>query len=75
MTWLTDIEAVHALLVLLDSVFVSGNAEPQTSVYVMSICSSLIFILLGVPKLKSKQKRALRVQNLDKVDLRRLAGT
>lgn len=75
MSWLTDIDAVHALSVLLNSVFISGDAEPQTSVTVMTICSALLFTVLGVPKLKRRQRLAARVQTLDKVDLRRLSGT
>ncbi len=75
MSWLIDIEVLHALIVLMDSVFITGDAEPQTSVTVMSLCSSILFILLGIPKLKRRQKQAEAVDRLDKVDLRRLAGT
>ena len=75
MSWLTEIEAMHTLTVLLNSVFVSGDAEPQTSVIVMTICSALLFTVLGLPKLKRRQRLAARVNTLDKVDLRRLSGT
>lgn len=75
MSWLTEIELVHALVVLLNSVFITGDAEPETSVTVMAICSSILFIALGIPKLKRRQRHAEMVETLDKIDLRRLAGT
>ena len=74
-SWLSDITWLHTLWVLLESVFVSGNAEPETSVYVMATFGSFLFIILGVPKLKGHHARAKRVRQLTQDDVRRLAGT
>ena len=51
MSWLEPL-LQYPLGMLLYTVFVDGSADTNTTVIVMSVAAALLFVLLGVPKLK-----------------------
>ena len=62
MVWLdTFINGAQPMLHLLNSVFIEGDAEPEISMQVMTICAACVFVLLNTPRLKPRQRVDARV--------------